>query len=169
MVVVRTQMMASCPGWFQNNLSSTRTTQTTPPFGAPPRGALAVVNSSRCLRWRPRTGDRVEACFSPGMEGTWFIIVFSRDRAPPNQGLKNFFENARKTLKTARFVLFRKRGETEQKTDRHETFPLKLKEDMQGADHELRVELLLLVGAFRDARWCVVRRVPGILPLGLCY
>ena len=27
----------------------------------------------------------------------------------------------------------------------------------------------LVVGAFRDARWCVVRRVPGILPSGLCY
>ena len=25
------------------------------------------------------------------------------------------------------------------------------------------------VGAFRDARWCVVRRVPGIFPSGLCY
>ena len=37
-----------------------------------------------------------------------------------------------------------------------------------GDDDDLHARAHLL-GAFRDARWCVVRRVPGILPLGLCY
>ena len=70
----------------------------------------------------------------------------ARPRARPQAVLvNNFFENARKALKAARFVLFEKTRETEQKTERRGTFSLELKDARsRPRDHEPRVQLLLL-------------------------